>query len=136
MEPEENIAVLRRAVDLINNGELEGGARLVTDSFKRHDLAAALPATQGGSGEVMDFLGTLVTAMPDLHFAFEDVFGAGDKVTARSSSALSPQTLRLASARSTSTDSRTASSRKSGSSGIGRRSIASWAFSELRGESI
>jgi steroid delta-isomerase-like uncharacterized protein len=83
MSPEENVATVRRLVEAINRNDL---ARVAPDlyqpDFARHDLSGARPGIRGAI-EVVNFVGEAQTAMPDVQFQIDDVFGAGDRVALR-----------------------------------------------------
>jgi steroid delta-isomerase-like uncharacterized protein len=81
--PNDNIAKLLAVIEAINRGDTSLAARSVTPDFARHDLTGIFAAKGAGGGEVTDFLGTLMRAMPDFRIGVEDVFGVDDRVTAR-----------------------------------------------------
>lgn len=83
MQPEDNIAILRQAIQFINDGEMVRVAEFITPEFKRHDLAGMFPAKKSGSAEAINFLGTLRTAFPDLRFDIQDVFACNDRIAMR-----------------------------------------------------
>lgn len=77
---DENVALLRRAVDAVNAGTLaEIAPEILTADFVRHDLAGAFPGVEGIDG-ASDFVSLLRRAMPDLRFEIADVFASGDRV--------------------------------------------------------
>lgn len=80
MQPEENIAILRQAIQFINDGEMVRVAEFIAPKFKRHDLAGMFPAQKSGSTEAINFLGTLQAAFPDLRFDIQDVFACNDRI--------------------------------------------------------
>lgn len=82
MSANKNIAVLRRAVEEVNKGNIAAAAELVAPGFIRHDLTAVWPGEAGVEG-VQDFIAMLRTALPDLNFEIEDIFATGDRAAAR-----------------------------------------------------
>ena len=55
-----------------------GGTEPHRATLRPHDLADAFAGVTGPGG-VTDLVALLRTAMPDLHFATEDIFGAVDR---------------------------------------------------------
>ena len=83
MSADENVATLRRLIEAINRDEL---ARVAPDviaaGFVRHDLAGTWPGVRGQGG-VSDLIGLLRSAMPDMQFDIDDIFGTEDRVAMR-----------------------------------------------------
>ena len=83
MSADENVATLRRLIDAVNNDELARVApEVIAPNFVRHDLGGTWPGVHGEGG-VIDLIGMLRAALPDMQFEIDDVFGAGDRVAMR-----------------------------------------------------
>jgi steroid delta-isomerase-like uncharacterized protein len=73
----DNEASMRRAYDLINAGDLEGFAGLLSDDFVEHEATPGLEPTKEG---VLQFFTMYRAAFPDLRFEPEQFFVNDDKV--------------------------------------------------------
>jgi steroid delta-isomerase-like uncharacterized protein len=83
MSADENVATLRRLIEAINRHELARVApEVIAPGFVRHDLAGTWPGVQGQGG-VIDLIGLLRAAMPDMYFDIDDIFGTEDRVAMR-----------------------------------------------------
>lgn len=78
-----NMATLRKAVQAINDRDFITVQQCMTDNFTRHDLTDAFPAHGSGSGEAINFLQTLMKAVPDVYFDIQDIFAESDRVSVR-----------------------------------------------------
>jgi steroid delta-isomerase-like uncharacterized protein len=76
----DHAATVRRFFDLINAGDIDGFGELLADDFVEHEEAPGLAPTKEG---VMTFFRGMRSAFPDMRMDAQDVFGSGDKVTAR-----------------------------------------------------
>ena len=79
MSGEQNIALLKGAVDAINARNPAALAKISHPEFKRHDLAGALPEVSGTTGAA-DIVQLLLRALPDLHFEIKQIFATDDRV--------------------------------------------------------
>ena len=80
MSIEENEALVRRAFEAWNTGNLDTALELVATNYMRHD--SATPEINGHGGYAQVF--TLYhTAFPDTHLTIEDMIAAGDRVVVR-----------------------------------------------------
>lgn len=82
MSEEQNIGVVRRMVDLVNQQKTSQLAELTHPNFKRHDLAGALPEVSGTDGPV-NLLQTVLRAIPDLHYEIVQIVARDDRVVAQ-----------------------------------------------------
>lgn len=73
-------ATMRRAYDLINDGDIDGFGDLVAAGFVEHDEAPGLAPTKDG---VLTLFRAYRAAFPDLRMTAEDVFASGDRTVAR-----------------------------------------------------
>jgi steroid delta-isomerase-like uncharacterized protein len=83
MVSQDNIAVIRQAIQTVNNRDFATAAQFVTPDYVRHDLAGAIVAKKTGREEATDFLQTFFKAFPNLQIHIEDIFASGDRVTVR-----------------------------------------------------
>lgn len=81
MDPEQNIATIRRAVELVNSRDFDQLQQLFAAAPLRHDLAGALPDMV--VDDVGDFMGQLLRGAPDMRIELDDAFAAGDRVATR-----------------------------------------------------
>jgi steroid delta-isomerase-like uncharacterized protein len=72
-------ATMRKAYQLINDGDIDGFGELLADDFVEHE-ATEFPPTKDG---VKQFFSHFRAAFPDLNMAVEDVIAGGDKVVVR-----------------------------------------------------
>jgi len=79
---ENNIAVVRTAIDAINRGDLATLASTVTPDFVRSDLARAFVTDGPGSGDLTDFISTIRVAVPDFQMTIVDIFATDDQAAA------------------------------------------------------
>lgn len=78
---EENIQVVRAALDAINRGDMAALAATVTPDYIRDDLAGAFFLDGAGGAEALAaFITTLRTALPDFSFEIADIFGNDERV--------------------------------------------------------
>jgi len=73
----DHAAAMRRAYDLINAGDLDGFAELLSDDFVEHEAAPGLEPTKEG---VLQFFTMYRAGFPDLRFEPEQFFVDGDRV--------------------------------------------------------
>jgi steroid delta-isomerase-like uncharacterized protein len=76
----DHAATMRRAYDLINEGDIEGFGGLLADDFVEHEATPGLEPTRAG---VIAFFQMYKAAFPDLRFDAQDVLVSGDKVVVR-----------------------------------------------------
>lgn len=80
---ESNIAVIKKAVQAVNDGTMaQVAASIIAPDFRRHDLAAALP-NAAGPGGLSDFIEMVRSAPPDFRMEIVDIFGTGDRAAMR-----------------------------------------------------
>ena len=68
---------MRRAYDLLNAGDLDGFAELLSDDFVEHEATPGLEPTKGG---VVQFFAMYRAGFPDLRFEPQKFFSNGDTV--------------------------------------------------------
>jgi steroid delta-isomerase-like uncharacterized protein len=73
-------ALMQRAYDLINAGDIDGFVDLLADDFVEYEVTPGLPPNKEG---VRQFFTMYKGAFPDLHFAADDILPSGDKGVAR-----------------------------------------------------
>ena len=73
-------ATVRRLYDLINEGDLDGFAVMLSDDFVEHEETPGFAPTKEGT---VEFFRMQLAAFPDLRFHPEDILTSGDKVVAR-----------------------------------------------------
>lgn len=78
----EGIAIVRRFVELLNEGDEAGLEALLADDFVCH-VAGGLAAGASGPEVWRRRARALRTAFPDYRIAIEDLFSDGDKVVMR-----------------------------------------------------
>lgn len=81
MDPEKNLATIRKAADLVNRRERAELVALFAPGGARHDLAGAY--ADFGIEQASDFLGELLRGSPDMKIVLHDAFAAGDRVATR-----------------------------------------------------
>jgi predicted ester cyclase len=79
MSEEQNIGIIKRTVDLVNQQKLSQLAELTHPNFKRHDLAGALPEVSGADGPV-DLVQLVLRGIPDIHYKIEQIVAKDDRV--------------------------------------------------------
>jgi steroid delta-isomerase-like uncharacterized protein len=75
-----NAAALRRAYELVNEGDLDGFFDYLADDFVEHESGPGLEPTKTGTKQLFAMM---KAGFPDLRFDAEDVLESGDKVVAR-----------------------------------------------------
>lgn len=78
---EENVAVVRGALEVVNTRAFDRVGEFIAPGFVRHDLTGAYPGVDAAG--VTDYLGEFLRGAPDLRVVVHDVFGAGDRVAVR-----------------------------------------------------
>ena len=73
----DHAAAMRHAYDLINAGDLDGFAALLSDDFVEHEAAPGLEPTKAG---VLQFFTMYRAGFPDLRFEPEQFLVDGDRV--------------------------------------------------------
>lgn len=76
----DHAATIRRLYDLINERDLDGFGRCISDGFLEHEEVPGVPPTKAG---VLEYFRMLVAAFPDLRMTVDDVIASGDKAVAR-----------------------------------------------------
>ena len=79
MSEEQNISIIKRTVDLINQQKLSQLAELTHPYFKRHDLAGALPEVSGTDGPI-NLVQLVLRSIPDIHYKIEQIVAKDDRV--------------------------------------------------------
>ena len=77
---EENKTILRRWVEVWNEGNVDAVDEFVTDTYVRHDPNA--PEVRGPEAE-KQLMAMYLSAFPDLRFTIEDMVAEGDKAVLR-----------------------------------------------------
>ena len=80
MSIEDNKALARRAIEEIMN---QRNLAVFEDLHAPDYVCHILSRTIQGPEPVKQILSMILTAFPDLHYTFEDVFGEGDRVVVR-----------------------------------------------------
>ncbi len=80
MSVEENKALIRRVLDMINDRELDGAFEFYATDYVYHG-----PGGQElrGRDQIRDLWGGFFGAFPDLHATIDDMFAEGDSVALR-----------------------------------------------------
>jgi steroid delta-isomerase-like uncharacterized protein len=76
----DNTTTMRRAYELINEGDIDGFGDLIADGFVEHE---ELPDLVPGKEGVKEFFRMYLEAFPDLHMEVQDLIADGDKAVAR-----------------------------------------------------
>lgn len=82
MDPEKNLATIRKAVEFLNQRDLPALLGLFDEGVLRHDLANAW-GDFAGTGGAQEFLLALQRGAPDLRIVLHDAFASGDKAASR-----------------------------------------------------
>lgn len=82
MTAADNVRLFRGVVDAVNANDMETVAKALAPEFLRHDLAGYLEPIVGQDG-IVDFLGMLRQALPDMRVELEDVFATEERVALR-----------------------------------------------------
>jgi steroid delta-isomerase-like uncharacterized protein len=76
----DHATTMRRAYELINDGDIDGFGELLADDFVEHEELPDLEPTKQG---VTEFFRAYREAFPDLRMETADVIASGDKAVAR-----------------------------------------------------
>jgi len=79
MSEKQNIDIIRRFVDRVNERKVSQLAESTHPDFRRHDLAGAFPEVTGISGPV-DLTQVVLRALPDLHYEIKQIVAKDDRV--------------------------------------------------------
>ena len=79
MSTEENKALIRRAYEAVNQGDLTAFFELFTPDFVLHNGSMTIQGLEA----FKQIEAMLLTALPDLHYTVEDLIAEGDKVAVR-----------------------------------------------------
>jgi steroid delta-isomerase-like uncharacterized protein len=79
--PETNMALLRRGYEILQGGDLDAAAALLTDDFIAN--LPVLPEPLRGREIWKAGAQVMLDGFPDLRIEVEDMFGVGDKVAVR-----------------------------------------------------
>jgi predicted ester cyclase len=77
MSVEENVALVRRFMDVFGQSDMTLLDQIVADNWVNHD--PSLPPLQGKAG-ARQLVALFQAGFPDVRVTVEDIFGAGDKV--------------------------------------------------------
>jgi steroid delta-isomerase-like uncharacterized protein len=80
MSAEENKAIIRRAFDVWNKGNLDIFDELFATNYVYHDPGNPEVCSQK---DYRRFVSRVRTAFPDMHLATEDIIAEGDKIAVR-----------------------------------------------------
>jgi len=79
VSPEENKAVVRKAIEEVNNRDPAKGVETIIDGFTAPDYIDHTNQLRGPEG-VKQFYAVFLKAFPDYHRTIEDIIAEGDKV--------------------------------------------------------
>lgn len=80
---QENIAVIRKVFQAINQRDLDAIPSLLAPGFVRHDLTDLFDEIKGGEGVVQNFLQVIIKGFPDMQFQEEDIIANDTRLTMR-----------------------------------------------------
>ena len=80
---QENIAVIRKVFQAINQRDLDAIPPLLAPGFVRHDLTDLFDEIKGGEGVVQDFLQVMIKGFPDMQFQEEDIIANDSRLSMR-----------------------------------------------------
>ncbi len=83
MSPDGKKAIIRRLVELLNEGKLDALDQIFAPDYVRHDPSDLLHEV--GVAEYKAAFAAIRRAFPDAHWTIEDLLEDGDKVVARAS---------------------------------------------------
>lgn len=81
LAPEQNVALLRRAFQTLQSGDLDATVDLITPNFIAN--LPGVPEPLGGREIWRRGVEAMLEGFPDLRIDIEDIFGANDKVAVR-----------------------------------------------------
>jgi steroid delta-isomerase-like uncharacterized protein len=81
MSAEQNMDIIRQAVQAVNSRNLGLVPQFMAPNFKRHDLAGVFEEVIGRE-EVADLLQMLLRGLPDVQLNIERIFGTDEYVAA------------------------------------------------------
>jgi steroid delta-isomerase-like uncharacterized protein len=73
-------ATMRRAYDLISDGDIDGFGRLVAEGFVEHEETPGLSPTKEG---VLELFRGYRASFPDMRMTVEEVIASGDRTVSR-----------------------------------------------------
>jgi len=79
MSEKQNIDIMKRMVEIINERKLDQLAELTHPDFKRHDLAGAFPNVTGTGGPT-NIAQMVLKAIPDMHYEIKQMVAKDDRV--------------------------------------------------------
>jgi len=79
----ENIVVIRKVFQAINQRDLDAIPPLLAPGFVRHDLTGLFDELKGGKNLVQNFLQVMIKAFPDMQFQEEDIIATDSRVWMR-----------------------------------------------------
>lgn len=82
MTAEENIRMLRRSIQAVNDRDLSIASQLIAPGFVRHDLSGAFGEIKGLK-EVTNCIQLVLKALPDAQVKVEDIFATEKRAALR-----------------------------------------------------
>ena len=79
MSEEQNVAIIKRLIEMLNEHRLSQLPEFTHHNFRRHDLASALPEVTGSSGPT-NLMEMVFRAVPDLHYEIRQIVAKDDRV--------------------------------------------------------
>jgi predicted ester cyclase len=79
MSKKQNIDVVKRMIDTVNQQKLSQLAEFAHPNFKRHDLAGALPEVTGTSGPE-NLMQMVFRSIPDMRYEIKQIIADNDRV--------------------------------------------------------
>lgn len=83
IDTSEKTSLLKKAVQAVNDRNFTILATYLTDNFKRHDLTSAFPDQEVGTGAGINFVQTLIQAVPDVRFNIVEILSENDRAVIR-----------------------------------------------------
>jgi steroid delta-isomerase-like uncharacterized protein len=80
---QENIAVIRKVFQAINQRNLDAIPPLLAPGFIRHDLTGLFDEIKEGEGIVQDFLQVMIKGFPDMQFQEDDIIATDSRLSMR-----------------------------------------------------
>lgn len=77
------MAVMRKAVQAVNDRDFEALKQYLAPGFVRHDLTSAFPGSETGSAAAINFLEALMAGIPDVAFEVQDMASDGERAFVR-----------------------------------------------------
>jgi steroid delta-isomerase-like uncharacterized protein len=82
MSAEKNMAIVKKAIEALNERDMVTARGYLTTDYIRHDLTSTF-GERRGQGDTVDFFQSVIRGIPDMRMEIRDIFATESRVALR-----------------------------------------------------